>query len=90
MAVDLYDELIDVGGHFNMPAFQASARVTRDGRSTTVHFTAIGGDDSEVADALNRLLRTNIVCLRVFGLVFRELWAPKGFSARIDDFGSRV
>jgi hypothetical protein len=87
---ELYDELIDAGGHFNMPAFQAAARVSRDEYSTTIHFTALGGSDDEVAEVLNRLLRTNISCLRIFELVFRDLWAKSRLPERIVAFGARA
>jgi len=89
-AVDLYDELIDSGGHFNMPAFQAMARVTRDEQSTTVHFTAIGASDPEIKEALDRLQRAYVVCLRIFEIVFRGLWAKSRLSDRINAFATRL
>jgi hypothetical protein len=89
-ALDLYDELIDVGGHFNMPAFHATAGVTRDEHATTVHFTVIGASDSEIAEVLARLLRTYVSCLRIFEIAFRDLWAKSRLSDRIKTFATRV
>jgi hypothetical protein len=88
-AVELYDELIDVGGHFNMPAFQGGTRVSADAEATTVHFTVIGADDRDIKDTLDRLNRTASVCLRIFDLVFRDLWRRSGLPVQIAAFTFR-
>ena len=85
-ANDLYDELIDFGGHFNMPTLRAMGRVSTTPHSTTVHFTVIGGDDQEIRETLDRILRTASLSLRVFTLVFDELWQRSRLTDKIRAF----
>ena len=73
-AIDLYEELIDVGGHFNEPVFQASTEMIVHERVAEIRYRLIGGDDREIGEALDRLATTAGMCLRIFALAFAEFW----------------
>lgn len=67
-AFDLYEELIDVGGHFNV---------------ATLQFTTIHPDGTELSRALSRVNRTAITCLRMLDLVFTPVWSNAKLSQQI-------
>jgi hypothetical protein len=66
----LYEELIDVGGHFNYPAF---------------HFVE-SPDEAEVVNALKRLNRTGAVCLRMLELLYGGIWDDRRLTDQIRTF----
>ena len=67
-AFDLYEELIDVGGHFNV---------------ATLQFTTIQPDGTELSKALSRVNRTAVTCLRMLDLVFAPVWSDAKLSQQI-------
>jgi hypothetical protein len=66
----LYEELIDVGGHFNYPAF---------------HFVETP-DEAEVMNALRRVNRTGAVCLRMLELLYGGFWNDRRLTDQIRTF----
>jgi len=70
----LYEELIDLGGHFN---------------NTALPLTTIHPDSTDLPRALCRANRTAVTCLRIFDLIFAEVLRDRSLSERIRAAGSR-
>jgi hypothetical protein len=66
----LYEELIDVGGHFHYPAIQ---------------FIETPGE-AEIMNALKRVNRTGAVCLRMLDMLYGGIWDDRRLSEEIRTF----
>lgn len=66
----LYEELIDVGGHFHYPASRFIE----------------SPDEEDVQDALRRVNRTGAVCLRMLDLLYGGIWNDRRLSEQIRTF----
>lgn len=73
-AVDLYEELIDLGGHFN---------------ATTLRLATVHPDSTDLAQALSRTNRTAATCLRMFDVIFAEALGDRRLSERIQRVAGR-
>jgi len=69
IALDLYDELNDLGAHFNFAA---------------AHLMDPGADNRELAAALRRLNRTAAVCLRIYDCLYAGFSLNAKLSQRIE------
>lgn len=85
---DLYEHLIDVGGHFNMSVFQTHTRFTRlqNPDRQRVDYRLIGATASERTKGLELLSRVTSCTLRVFQIVFRDFWQPAKVSDQLTAF----
>jgi len=66
----LYEELIDVGGHYHYPAIQFIE----------------SPDETEVRNALGRVNRTGAFCLRMLELLYGGIWNDRRLSDEIRTF----
>ena len=72
--LDLYEELNDAGGHFNVTALQ---------------FATVDPESTELKKALSRVNRTAAASLRMLDLIFGDVWPDAGLSRRILRFTGR-
>jgi hypothetical protein len=77
-----YDKMIDLGGHYNLPALQAIGSYTT-GAEVIVSFSLIGATQQEARVSLKHLFEVGVCCLRVLDLAFGTIWEPSGVSAEI-------
>jgi hypothetical protein len=82
---DLYEDMIDEGGHFNIPVFRAHARFTRlaNPERRRVDYRVIGATGAERKRALRTLALTTSHALRIFQLLYREFWQSSGVSDQL-------
>jgi len=82
-----YEELIDAGGHYNLPALreQMSIRPSKKLTGRRLDFRLIGATESERNFALKELMTISGLVLRAFDLLFSQKWGPD-ISERISTF----
>jgi len=88
IVAEQYEELIDKGGHFNLPVFRAQTRFRQlsDPARDRVDYRLIGATAAERKEALRTLAAVTSSVLRIFQLVYREYWDAAGVSDRLLSF----
>jgi len=83
-AEELYERAIDFGGHPNSPAFLQSLGIkdSLEGRRLELNYLTVERVAHDLC--LKSAAQVGVVCLRVFGLIYRERFEISGLAMKVE------
>jgi hypothetical protein len=83
---ELYDRLIDFGGHPNERAVTGNIEIQKDDGNFDVQQVYLHGDSLSLIHAIKTTAQVGLVCLELFRFVFGERYDILGISDQLDQF----